>query len=211
MNWTQYAEPEPATKPGASEPICLKCHQPFKANPHWLCGGWHFARVCQGCDAPAEAPKPKKRGLEIPDRYRDFDNRLIRPELRNLYAHWTSKGRLLHALLIGPAGRGKSRAAWHLIEYLNRYSHNAPTVEDFEELLIEMNAARVNDLVKPPWLFIDNVGAVTSYGYTRSLIQSAIRIRLKRGKATFMTIDDPGFDRALPRLIEGSGLTVTLK
>ena len=204
-------------RPPAKVVPCVACGRPFTSEAHRLVRLWQYAGACPACSAPTGAlpAKPAKNPTKsVPERYQGFDLSKTPAAFRNLAEQWDrakTNPSVRHVALVGPPGRGKSRALWALAEQVAFEENSRPKAFEWESFALKSDRARLEDLTTAPWALLDNVGLVLLFPSVAANVRAALRLRLNHGRRTFLSIDDPGVDPGLLETLKPIALVVSLK
>jgi hypothetical protein len=212
--------PTDLDKPPDMTVQCLICKEPLKVTHYWIAtfGHWmrpsihnrcvdRYARHMAGVNA-------KDVSREIPERYTGFNGNLCPPGALQEVAEWGPDHKWRVCAIVGSPHKGKSRLAWATVtQYFDLLYESTGAKRwvdyfQFETLMSEFDRATINKIANAHFAFIDDVGAIDSYGRERALLQAAIRTRIKGNKTTLLTIDDMGFDPELEHVLKGRALVV---
>jgi hypothetical protein len=184
---------------------CALCGKPMVARYHYLFGRWLHSTVHDKC-AEAHDRKSGQRSAkgveqEIPPRFAHFDAKMAIAEAVDAVVSFSPASELKTLAVIGVPARAKSRLMWSVIQgffgELERKTGLQRWVDYyiFPDLVTEYDRGVFTKIKLGKYVFIDDIGCTESYGRERAAVQDVIRARVQKNMWTFLTIDDPEFDR----------------
>jgi hypothetical protein len=184
---------------------CALCGKPLVARYHYLFGRWLHSTVHNKCveeyDRKIAQRSSKSADQEMPPRFAHFEARLAIAEAVEAVEGFSPDSELKTLAIIGVPARAKSRLMWCVIQgffaELERKTGLRRWVDYyiFPDLVTEYDKNVLTKVKLGKYVFIDDVGCTESYGRERAAVQDVIRTRVQKGMWTFLTIDDPEFDR----------------
>ena len=184
---------------------CALCAKPMVARYHYLFGQWLHSTVHDKCadeyDRKIAQRSSKSADQEMPPRFAHFEARLAIAEAVEAVEGFSPDSELKTLAIIGVPARAKSRLMWCVIQgffaELERKSGLRRWVDYylFPDLVTEYDKNVFTKIKLGKYVFIDDIGCTESYGRERASVQDVIRARVQKNMWTFLTIDDPEFDR----------------
>lgn len=203
MIWTQLDKPE-----DRHDFRCLLCNKPMTVSYVWFGGDhprahWAQDRSVHVKCAEQRSSRPyggKVVKDEVPERFREFDGNRCDQRTKDIATQFTPQSDKHILAVSGPPHRGKSRLVWVTIkgffDQLRESSGKSAWVSyfTFVELIAEINRDAIARIKNDPFVFVDDLGCVDSFGRERGMLQAAIRARVQRNAWTFLTFDSATFD-----------------
>jgi hypothetical protein len=184
---------------------CALCGKPLVAHYHYLFGRWLHSTVHDKCvdayDRKIAHRSNKSVDQEVPPRFARFEARLAIAEAVEAVEGFSPASELKTLAIIGVPARAKSRLMWCVIQgffaELERKTGLRRWVDYyiFPDLVTEQDRSVLTRIKLGKYVFIDDIGCTESYGRERAGVQDVIRARVQKNMWTFLTIDDPDFDR----------------
>jgi chromosomal replication initiation ATPase DnaA len=201
---------------------CRLCGEAFAASFHWLLNRWLRPTVHDHCARAWEERQKieyRKEGPErpIPERFTHFDPGRANPSAHDAVAGFSPSYPYHTLALLGPAASGKSRLMWATVTAFFDMLRNQTGAERwpdyflFADLMSQPERSIWAQIKESKYVFIDDIGATESFGRDRALLQDVIRSRVQKGQWTFLTIDNPDFDKGFRDLFRERALEVYIK
>jgi hypothetical protein len=199
---------------------CALCGKPVVARYHYLLGRWLHPSVHEKCaeawDRKIAQRFAKDVEQEIPARFAQFNAKMAIAEAVEAVEGFSPDSELKTLAIIGVPARAKSRLMWCVVQgffaELERKTGLRRWVDYyiFPDLVTEQDKSMFTKVKVGKYVFIDDIGCTESYGRERAAVQDVIRARVQKGMWTFLTIDDPEFDR-FKDIFRGRAVEVWIK
>lgn len=193
---------------------CKLCGGEMRVTHYWIYDRWLHATVHERCINQWDKVHSKQKETErvIPARFEDtFDPQRANADAMRQAQSFSPDSELRTLALIGVPARGKSRIMWEVIkQFFDERGSGWVDYFLFEDLVSEFDRTQLNKLKISKHAFIDNIGAVESYGRERAGLQSVLRTRISKQHWTFMTIDNLNFDPGFETLLRDRAVMVVI-